>query len=73
MISIIHIHEDVAMPVVTIRMSKGKTPEQKRQLAERITADLVSTLDVNPEWVTILFEELDRENIAKGGTLLSES
>ncbi|MCK4269713.1 MAG: 4-oxalocrotonate tautomerase family protein [Methanogenium sp.] len=61
------------MPVVTIRMSKGKTFEQKRQLAERITADLVSTLDVNPEWVTILFEELDRENIAKGGTLLSES
>ncbi len=73
MVSIIHIQEDIAMPVVTIRMSKGRTLEQKRQLAERITADIVSTLDVDPEWVTILFEELDRENIAKAGTLLSES
>jgi 4-oxalocrotonate tautomerase len=61
------------MPVVTIRMSKGRTLEQKRQLADRITSDIVSILDVDPDWVTILIEELDRENIAKAGTLLSDS
>lgn len=61
------------MPVVTIRMSKGRTLEQKRQLADQITSDIVSILDVDPDWVTILIEELDRENIAKAGTLLSDS
>ncbi|MDN7024976.1 4-oxalocrotonate tautomerase [Methanoculleus sp. FWC-SCC1] len=61
------------MPVVTIQMSKGKTLEQKRRLAEEITATITSTLGVSPDWVTILIEELDRENIAKSGKLLSES
>jgi 4-oxalocrotonate tautomerase len=61
------------MPVVTIRMSKGKTLEQKRKLAAEITASIVSTLNVDPSWVTVFFEELDRENIAKSGKLLSES
>jgi 4-oxalocrotonate tautomerase len=61
------------MPVVTIQMSKGKTLEQKRRLAEEITATITSTLGVDPDWVTILIEELDRENIAKSGKLLSES
>jgi 4-oxalocrotonate tautomerase len=61
------------MPVVTIRMSKGRTLEQKRRLADEITASIVNTLGVDPSWITILFEELDRENIAKSGKLLSES
>jgi 4-oxalocrotonate tautomerase len=54
-------------------MSRGRTLEQKRKLADEITASIVGTLGVDPGWVTILFEELDRENIAKAGRLLSES
>ncbi len=61
------------MPVVTIQLSKGRTLEQKRQLAEEITNTIVNTLGVDPSWVTILINELDRENIAKSGKLLSES
>lgn len=61
------------MPVVTIRMSKGRTTDQKRRLAQGITEAIVSVLDVDPDWVTVLIEELDKENIARAGTLLSES
>ncbi|RXE56720.1 4-oxalocrotonate tautomerase [Methanoculleus taiwanensis] len=61
------------MPVVTIQMSKGRSLEQKRQLVEEITNTIVNTLGVDPGWVTVLINELERENIAKSGKLLSES
>lgn len=61
------------MPVVTIQMAKGRTQEQKRALVEGITNTIMQTLKVDPDWVTILISELERENIARAGTLLSES
>ncbi len=61
------------MPVVTIRMAKGRSLEQKRRPAAEITDTIVNGLGVDPDRVTILFEELDRENIARSGRLLSES
>ena len=60
------------MPVVTIQMAAGRSVEQKRRVAEEITATLVSVLKVDPADVTILVHELPRENIAKAGRLLSE-
>ncbi len=61
------------MPVVTIQMSSGKTLEQKRQIVEEITDTLVRTLQVDPAMITILIQELSRENIGKAGRLLSET
>ena len=61
------------MPVVTIRMAKGRTLDQKRALVEGITTVVTKTLQVTPDWVTVFVEELDKENIAKSGILLSES
>ncbi|MCK8518819.1 2-hydroxymuconate tautomerase [Methanoculleus sp. 7T] len=61
------------MPVVTIRMAEGRTLEQKRKLAGEITAAIVGTLGVDPERVMVFFEELESENIARAGRLLSES
>jgi 4-oxalocrotonate tautomerase len=66
-------YRGIQMPVVTIRMSKGRTTDQKRRLAQGIPEAIVSVLDVDPDWVTVLIEELDKENIARAGTLLSES
>ncbi len=60
------------MPVVTIQMAAGRSLEQKRRVAEEITATLVSVLKVDPADVTILVHELPRESIAKAGRLLSE-
>ncbi|WP_292518575.1 4-oxalocrotonate tautomerase family protein [Methanoculleus sp.] len=61
------------MPVVTIRMANGRTLEQKQILAAEITAAITRTLGVDPERVILFFEELDTENIARAGTLVSES
>jgi len=60
------------MPIVTIQMAKGRTTAQKKKVADEITARIAETFGVDPDWVTILFQELDRESIAKAGVLLSE-
>ncbi|HOT93771.1 MAG TPA: 4-oxalocrotonate tautomerase family protein [Methanoregulaceae archaeon] len=60
------------MPVVTIRMSGPRTIDQKRQIVEGVTSTLVEALGVDPSLVTVLLEELDRENIGRGGRLLAD-
>jgi 4-oxalocrotonate tautomerase len=60
------------MPVVTITMARGRSYEQKKRLTEEIAKALTITLGVPIERVTILIHELERENIALSGTLLSE-
>ncbi|MEN6459744.1 MAG: tautomerase family protein [Syntrophomonas sp.] len=60
------------MPIVTVQMTSGRDSNVKRKLADEITRLLVVNLDVEPEWVTVLFQELDRENWATGGQLHSE-
>ena len=55
------------MPIVTIKIAKGRSTEQKRELVKFITKSVVSTLDVEPEWVSVLIEEFDRENWATAG------
>ena len=57
------------MPIVTIKIAKGRSIEQKRKLTKAITNSVVSTLDVKPEWVSVLIEEFDRENWSTGGEL----
>jgi 4-oxalocrotonate tautomerase len=59
------------MPIVTVQMA-GRDVEVKRRLAGEITRVLVEALDVEPEWVTVLFQELERENWASGGLLHSD-
>jgi 4-oxalocrotonate tautomerase len=61
------------MPIVTIQMSTGKSVDQKRQIVEEITDTLVRTLQVDPATITILLQELPRENIGRTGRLLSET
>ena len=60
------------MPIVTVKMGKGRTVEQKRSLARALTDAIVDTLDVKPEWVTILFEESGKDDWATGGVLHSD-
>jgi len=55
--------------VITIRIGKGRPIEKKRALAEAVTKAVVEMLDAQPEWVTILIEEYERENLATGGRL----
>ena len=57
------------MPVVIIRMKKGSTTDQKRRIVKEFTNTLVSTLNVDPEIVTIMIDEHELENIGKAGKL----
>jgi 4-oxalocrotonate tautomerase len=60
------------MPVVTITLAKGRSYEQKKTLAHEIAQSVTTVLGVPVERVTILIHELDPENIALSGKLLSE-
>ncbi|MFG1296059.1 tautomerase family protein [Xanthobacter variabilis] len=57
------------MPVVTIRITRGPTLEDKRALAAAVTDAVASTLALPAERVRILIEEYELENVATGGEL----
>ncbi|WP_440949504.1 tautomerase family protein [Methanosphaerula subterraneus] len=61
------------MPVVTIQMAEGRSLDQKRRVVQEITRSIAETFQIDPGIVTVLIQELKRENIAKSGVLLSES
>lgn len=61
------------MPVVTIQMAEGRSLDQKRRVVQEITRSIAETFQVDPGIVTVLIQELKKENIAKSGVLLSES
>ena len=54
------------MPVVTIHMEKGRPIEIKRALTDGLTKAVTVALDVPHEWVTIIIDEVERENWAVG-------
>lgn len=59
------------MPFVNIKLTRGRTVEQKQELVEVLTREIVRILEVKPEWVTIVIDEYSRENWASAGELHS--
>ncbi|OMP68164.1 4-oxalocrotonate tautomerase [Domibacillus epiphyticus] len=59
------------MPVITVKLAKGRTVEQKQQFVEVVTNEAVKKLNVKEEWVTVIFDEYERENWASSGELHS--
>lgn len=59
------------MPIINLKIAKGRSEEQKQKLVKEITNVVVDILNIKPEWVTILFDEYDHENWASDGTLHS--
>jgi 4-oxalocrotonate tautomerase len=60
------------MAHVQITMLAGRTTEQKRRAAKRMTEVLHEELNVNPEKLTIAFVEVPRDSYASNGTLISD-
>lgn len=58
------------MPMVQITMLEGRTAEQKRKLAQRITDALVEEAGTKREGIMIAFHEVSRESYASGGVLM---
>jgi len=60
------------MPLVQITMLQGRTPEQKRKLAKRITDALVEEGGARREAVVVAFHEVPKESYATGGELMMD-
>jgi 4-oxalocrotonate tautomerase len=60
------------MPELTVNMIEGRTLEQKRELARRLTEAVVEVLKVDPSSVLVTFYENRREDKAKGGVLFMD-
>ena len=58
------------MPMITIEWLEGRTPEQKRQLSDALTASFVEIAKVAPEQVWIVFKDVKRSDWAMAGKLL---
>ncbi len=60
------------MPIIRVSMWKGRTHEQKVELAAALTEVMAKVAKTSPEATTIIFDEIDKENWASGGTLVSD-
>lgn len=60
------------MPHVQITWLAGRTPEQKRRLAERITQALVEEGGARREAVSLAFVEVAATDFARGGVLVAD-
>jgi 4-oxalocrotonate tautomerase len=57
------------MPVVTIEWYEGRSPEQKRELAEKLTELLVDVGNVQRNQVWIRFVDSPKSEWAMGGEI----
>jgi 4-oxalocrotonate tautomerase len=57
------------MPIVTIEWYEGRTPEQKKELAEKLTDLLVDVGKTQREHVWIRFSESPKSEWAIGGEI----
>jgi 4-oxalocrotonate tautomerase len=58
------------MPLVQITMLTGRTADQKRKVAKRITDALVEDAGAPREATVVVFHEVSKENYASGGELV---
>jgi 4-oxalocrotonate tautomerase len=57
------------MPIVTIKIAKGRPIETKRKLVRSVAKAVASSLDVKAELVSVLIDEFEREIWSTGGEL----
>ncbi len=59
------------MPFVNVMVAGPLSKDQKNALAQKITDALEEVAGKDPKTTYVVFEEVDRENWAAGGKLLS--
>jgi 4-oxalocrotonate tautomerase len=60
------------MPFVNVMVAGPLSKDQKKALADKITSALEEVAGKDPKTTYIVFEEVDRENWAAGGKLLTD-
>ena len=64
--------EDTEMPDVHITWLEGRTVDQKRKVAQRITQVLMEEADAKSESTHIVFVDVPTTNFASGGITVAE-
>ncbi len=59
------------MPYVNIRVAGTLSKEQKEKISKGVTEVISKEANKPPESILIFIDEVERDNIAKAGTLLS--
>jgi 4-oxalocrotonate tautomerase len=60
------------MPLVQVTMLQGRSADQKRKLAQRITDAVVEEAGARREAVIVAFHEVSKESYASGGVLMAD-
>lgn len=60
------------MPCVQITLLKGRTAEQKRKIAARITDVMVEEAKAERNGVLITFVDVEKDSYARGGVLMAD-
>jgi 4-oxalocrotonate tautomerase len=58
------------MPLVQVTMLQGRTVDQKRKIAARITDAMVEEAGARRDAIVVTFVEVSRESYASGGVLM---
>lgn len=58
------------MPFISVEILKGRTMDQRREFARRVTPAAVQTTDAKPTAVRITFRELDPTELAHAATMV---
>ena len=60
------------MPLVQVTMLQGRSVDQKRKLAQRITDEMVEEAGARLEAIVVVFHEVSQESYASGGILMTD-
>jgi 4-oxalocrotonate tautomerase len=60
------------MPIVTIKMLEGRDKEKKRKLIKNVSDVIIDTLEVPPESVRVILEEMDPDHYGIAGLPVME-
>jgi len=60
------------MPIIQVNMFEGRTVDQKRKLVANMTDAVVKSLDVKPEDVRIILQEMAKHDYAIAGLLFMD-
>ena len=60
------------MPIIQVKLLEGRTIDQKRKLVANMTDAVVKSLDVKPEDVRIILQDMSRHDYAVAGVLVAD-
>jgi 4-oxalocrotonate tautomerase len=60
------------MPLIQITLLEGRTAEQKRKIAQRVTDVVAEEARTAHEGIVVAFYEVSKESYALGGQLIAD-